>query len=137
MHRELWLFCRNEYICNNIANLKLKRGPLYRKLIAALLLSVYLFIAAPVGWWHHHASTGSGGISIGFAISGNDELLHAHLSSGDCPVCSHHYSAFLETAFFRAEFTVQYLTPLHKKFCPEAYHSISISGLTNKGPPAC
>jgi hypothetical protein len=81
------------YICNYIAKTFLTARPIYKAWIAYFLLSVYVFIATPVQFWHHHT------YSSGDLISHSKEertvsKSDANTVDANCQICSHHFSEY-------------------------------------------
>lgn len=106
----------------------------YRQWIAAILLAVYAFIAAPVQWWHHHAPVEQ--------MNGHEKKLHqqfkaiakAKSSPDDCAICAHKYSTYFHYSFIPdiAPFYFHAITQPDR--CSSLYSS-SPFHFSNKSPP--
>jgi len=112
----------------------LKQTISYRKFSAAWLLVIYLFIAAPVSWWHQHAGTEAAGMYAG--KSGDEQGITHPGDNSDCPVCSHHYSIYTDTPSFDISFDEKIPAVIHIPLCAASYNSLAVHSPGNKGPPA-
>jgi hypothetical protein len=114
--------------------LKLKK---YKFIFSIFLMSLYVFIATPVSFWHQHAGFEKRiqNKSTGKAIA-SFKLNPANQSDtdGDCSVCSHQYSAFIDDAVLSFTLIPSSLNT------PEGCHILSFHDIPsipqfNKGPP--
>jgi hypothetical protein len=105
----------------------------YKHFIAASLLAIYMFVATPVQWWHHH-NTGSAAVSHNTRQTAVAKATAANSDSG-CQICSHKYSAYNDDAL--VPFVSSLLIPAAKN---GHYHLPVIItrsfSLSNKGPPS-
>jgi len=62
----------------------------YKKILTAVLLALYVFIATPVSLWHHHKADSSVLLSQEKAIKATTK----NVIEVNCAVCQHHYSSF-------------------------------------------
>jgi len=102
----------------------------HRKLLTALLLALYAFIATPVSLWHHH--------KVQSPISSSEQKISkatiANDSDANCSICQHQYASSNNDAIFFSlnaikptkSFTTFYSFP----FLPSIAYSKQ-----NKGPP--
>lgn len=115
---------------------KLKKQQLYQKGIAFFLLIMYLFISAPVNFWHHHEFTPT---AANDDASGKTDVLQATSDASikaNCHICSHHYSAYYQIALqtqLEMQRTVS-LLPFADYIQRERQGWSNI--FTNKGPPS-
>jgi len=104
----------------------------YKHFIAATLLAIYTFVAAPVQWWHHHNT----GTAAGSCQAKQVVIVKATASNSDsgCQICSYKYSAYNDDAFI--PFVSSILIAATKN---GHYHLPVIAmrcfSLLNKGPP--
>jgi len=109
--------------------------PRYRRIIAALLLAVYAFIAMPVSLWHRHLIS--------------DERHHANYLDRDavspshgvfaetgCSVCAHKYSAYHGDIVIPQLSPVIVYGPLENGYYTANPPSSSCFLFSNKSPPA-
>lgn len=97
-------------------------------------------MATPTGWWHHHAipvldkeeTTCIEVLSVDI-----DHITNHHAVTGDCHVCSHHYSVFTKTNFFFSPEIFQPVIISPFAFYQNQYEAFSFIHQPNKGPPAC
>jgi hypothetical protein len=117
------------YICNNSANEFLTILRTYRPIVAILLLTVYAFIAAPVQTWHQHKVANK--TARGFPVLAKaDEKADAN-----CPVCSHKYSTYNETALVSFDTISPFIPTILSDYLPRPI-AASVVLMPNKGPPA-
>ena len=124
------------YICNNVSKQFLTSSATYRRIAAALLMALYLFIATPVWIWHKHNYSFN-------SKSSSDSETKTELSAGDsqsyieevCGICSHKFSAYSDNL------PICFNAPRILEVEAESFYSEDIiitprSHLPNKGPPA-
>lgn len=104
----------------------------YRQYTAALLLMVYVFIAAPVQLWHNH-DAGKQIADAGTKTLGIYKIANT-TSEANCPVCHHQYSVYNDDSFNII------IEPAHKYLTHRGYYlqrPVSPFSLcfANKGPP--
>lgn len=109
----------------------------YKNFIAAILLAVYAFVAAPVQFWHLH----------NYPVTSKSQLSSVEKETtsfatptgksveGNCQICSYKYSTYSDDA------TVIFVALLFNATAKEGfyYNPIFLSPLfnfANKGPPA-
>jgi len=124
------------YICNNVSKQFLTSSTTYRRIAAAFLTALYLFISTPVSLWHKH------NYSYSSKSSFNPET-KTELSAGDsqsyieevCGICSHKFSAYSDNlpVCFKA---LKIGETEKKSFFSEDIIITPRSHLPNKGPPA-
>jgi len=114
--------------------LKLKK---YKFIFSIFLMSLYVFIATPVSYWHQHTSNEKqtekknvGNVFSSFKLNPTNQSD----ADGDCSVCSHQYSAFIDDAAFSFTLIPSSLNT------PEGCHIFSFHDIPsipqfNKGPP--
>jgi hypothetical protein len=105
----------------------------YKHILAAFLVAVYGFVAAPVQLWHHHMSeTRPGAVSLDTKCDtvsqGSDS------SEANCPVCSHKYSTYIDDALIPFA-ALLILLAAKNNWRPLQLVSIAAFHLPNKGPP--
>lgn len=110
----------------------------YKSLIAAALLTLYVFIATPVQFWHHHSYAGADTASS-LKLDGTQKIFSSDSSAkaleDNCQICSHHYSIYSKDD--AAGFKI-FNSPANSK---EGFYALAIPlapyfNSTNKGPPA-
>jgi len=104
----------------------------YPQWIAAVLLTVYAFIAAPVQLWHHHPAEENTRTE---QSSGKQPVItKANISGEDCPVCSHRYAAYTDYYY-----TIAIAPPtVYISTQPDGSTSlwqVFVLHCSNKGPP--
>jgi len=62
----------------------------YKKILTALLLVIYVFIATPVSLWHHHKAHSS----VASIAEKTIKAISKNATETNCSVCQHHYSSF-------------------------------------------
>jgi hypothetical protein len=131
-------FDKFTYICNNIASAKLNQFQSYRQWYGAILFVVYLFIATPVSFWHHHTA----GISAthekvpGAIEQKSYHDTNTHSVTEQCSICGHHYAVYADDAI-----SPVVVPPLIHTGSPSdtyAYsnYSFLFETATNRGPPS-
>jgi len=108
----------------------------YRQWVAALLLALYAFIAAPVQLWHHH--------NHNIAASHNERIFTSIAASvfqntntkieTNCPICHHQYSIYTDNAITAVVIHISDFLAHHKQHDFFLLHAPYLS-LQNKDPP--
>ncbi|HVK46992.1 MAG TPA: hypothetical protein VM488_04100 [Pseudobacter sp.] len=111
-------------------------NPRYRLLLAFFLTALYLFIATPVQYWHHHASHAAAALadaqSSDHAGPGSTKIQGQH---GDhCSICAHHYAVFMEDSSMPALASLPILTGSYSLYRVTAICPL-LTSFSNKGPP--
>ncbi len=105
-----------------------------RKCISATLLALYIFIATPVQFWHHHCFNTSSSTSKTKEAKKLSSSVSNNIDS-NCAICSHHYSVYTELEMLvneepTFEFSLLISTPRY------SYLTISPLRILDRGPPA-
>jgi hypothetical protein len=108
----------------------------YKQLIAIFLMALYVIVATPVQFWHHHDNAGS----VQSAKSDKKEASSFSKDKGafeetKCQVCSHQFATYCNgvTEIFEAPlFAIAPKWGLYYSHVP----SIPLFNFSNKGPPA-
>ncbi|MBX3253890.1 MAG: hypothetical protein KF862_07080 [Chitinophagaceae bacterium] len=106
----------------------------YRQIIAAILLTVYAFIAMPVSLWHHHHISEE---KQHTNHSGKDEIAQSAgaFSEAGCAVCAHKYSAYHGDIIIPELLTVIIYNPSENGYYIANPLSPSCFLFSNKSPP--
>jgi len=113
----------------------------YHHFLAALLLALYAFIAAPVQLWHQHnnvvlSSKNSAGVKEGTNEATTFSTSADLVVDVNCKVCSHQYAVYHSPVVIEVPVPlVQYLASLVNY--PAATYLRPVYCTSNKGPPAC
>ncbi|MGN6420044.1 MAG: hypothetical protein ACTHMC_21235 [Pseudobacter sp.] len=115
----------------------MKRKSRYRHFTALFLTALYLFIATPVQYWHHHVSHAATEFASengsDHSDTGSTKIQGQH--GDNCSICAHHYAVFVEDshppqlAFFPS------LTSTYSLYRVTAITPL-LTGFSNKGPPS-
>jgi hypothetical protein len=108
----------------------------YKYILAAFLLAVYGFIAAPVQLWHqHHYISNATQGTVSSATKSDTVSQSAHSSpEANCPVCSHKYSTYIDDAIIPFEASLIVHTAKNGVYSLPFVSACSFL-LPNKGPP--
>ncbi|MVT09987.1 hypothetical protein [Chitinophaga tropicalis] len=96
----------------------------YRRFTALCLFLLYVFIAAPVQLWHHHAGS----------QQGNDKYKQCTVSVEKCKICNHHYSVYYLHHIAAGAGATLVFRQLLQLPVPQPCRTV-LSHLPNKGPP--
>jgi len=115
----------------------LKKIHTYKSLIAAVLLTVYAFIATPVQLWHHHHSVANAPAkeSFGEEKQASQATISQQQAEIDCQLCAHYDSVFSDVALLAFETPCFIFNP-QKAFYSFLVPSFPYFNFFNKGPPA-
>jgi hypothetical protein len=101
----------------------------YRRILAAVFLLVYIFIATPVQLWHQHNFVKKEKAACTKIAAGT-----VSISSEDCKICQHTYAVYVKDD---VHFTLPAQTILTNtnSFFESRYTEPGIQDTSNKSPP--
>jgi hypothetical protein len=108
----------------------------YKRLLSAILLSLYIFISLPVQIWHWHAPKN--------ITQTKNPILAANVFSDsydsirdndDCGICSHHYSCYHSNTLLIQQLVNKNSAGLQTIYLPACLQAVFFF-FSNKSPPA-
>lgn len=109
----------------------------YKHFLAAFLLAVYSFIAAPAQLWHHHKGMPRCEKKIVVTNTSLDSISQGvdFPSDNNCPTCSHKYSSYVDDSIAPFDTIITY-RQIKKGEYVLTLITASSTLLPNKDPPA-
>jgi hypothetical protein len=99
-------------------------------------MALYLFVATPIQFWHHHNNTKSRAtVAVEKQLTNGISSATDNVQEGDCQICSHQFSSYNEVG------NLHFAIPLFQAIAMAGFYTtpilpIAVSNFSNRGPPA-